>query len=252
MSEIPPQFTEYPRADMRPRIRFEAIGEAWRFMTANLGIWVLASFLTVVLTLLLFLPFYVMGIVKMIGMDQQRPDIGQIMSFYGLIFLSSILSGVGQSIGLAGMYNMALKQIQGYEISIKDYFPSGGVILSHVGAGLLIALGTMVGSFFCYLPGLLFAGLTMLTHPIIAHRRLGAIEAMKTSWNLMKNDMWMALAFFFVVSLAAGLGMFACGIGILFSFPLLPLGIALVYRDYTVADPAASAGPYAPYNIMDR
>ena len=91
----------------------------------------------------------------------------------------------------------------------------------------------------------------LFTFPILVRERGGAIAAMTTSWNMLKGDMWMALAFAFVTALLSGLGAIGCWIGIVFTLPLWPLAVAIVYRDFAnfQYDPAA---PVAPYDITAR
>lgn len=112
---------------------------------------------------------------------------------------------------------------------------------------------TMVGALFCYLPGIIAAGLLMFVYPIIVDQRVGAIEAMRLSWNALKPDLWTATGYYFVLALLASLGSYLCGIGMFATFPLLFLGTTLVYRDFfghtgmaNVAEPGPSIQMPAP------
>lgn len=252
MAQIPPNFAGYPRQSGPPRIRFDVIGEAWNLFKAEMGTWVLASFVTMAAMAVCIVPLYVYMFTSMLGkLDNQKPDFGQIATFYGLGFGLGLVMQVVQSIARAGMHNMARKQINGEEISMKDFFAIGNLLPSIIGAGILVTLATYLGVCACYVGALIVQGLFMFTFPIIVQERKGAIAAMTQSWDMLKGDMWMALAFSFVVTLLAGVGAMACWIGIIFTLPLWPLSVALVYRDFTTTayDPSI---PVAPYNIMDR
>jgi len=67
----------------------------------------------------------------------------------------------------------------------------------------------------------------------------------------VKGDLWMATGLYFLTSLVAGLGAIACGIGMIFTLPLLPLTFAIVYRDFSQGE-YSSNGPTAPYDVMAR
>ena len=249
MSEVPPQFAEYPRVPQRPRVRIEAIGEAWKLLTQDLGTWALAGFITSVFAVVAFLPLYLVAIIQLVA--SRTPTLGQMFIFYVLIFGAMIALYIAQGLGYAGMYRMALKKLRGEPIAMKDYFAWDSSMITHAVASLIIALGVVFGSILCYLPGFIVGGLLMLTQPIIVARKCGVGEAVGTSWNLLKGDLWMATGLYFLTSLVAGLGAIACGIGMFFTLALLPLTFAIVYRDFSQGE-YSSNGPTAPYDVMAR
>jgi hypothetical protein len=231
MDEKPPiNYTEYPRSFSEPRIRLETITEAWRFLTAQMGVWVLATLCMLGLTLLLGAPLYILAFMQLVGKAQ--PSMQDMLLFYAISFPAVILVYVGQAIGFAGMYSMALRQIQGQSIAIKDFFHTGSSLWSHIGAGFLVSIAVLIGSMACYIPGFMLGGLLLFTQPIIIHQKVGAFAAMSQSWNMLKSQLVMAAVFYFLISMVAGLGAILCGVGILFSYPLYPLAVSLVYRDH--------------------
>lgn len=235
MEEHPPsQYTEYPRLPIEPRIRMETIAEAWKYLTAAPGQWIAATFLMMLLSLALAGPFYALGVMQLLA--NREPDIGNILALYAFIFLAAILAYVGQAIAFGGMYHMALKQIQGEAVTLKDMFSLGGSsVFSHIVVGFVISMGVMIGSIACYLPAFLIGGLLMFSQPILIHQKIGPMAALSQSWNLLKGQIWMAAAFYLVISLVASLGAIVCGVGMLFTYPLYPLAVSLIYRDYMQA-----------------
>jgi hypothetical protein len=234
MSEIPPQqYADYPRLSIAPRIRFEAISEAWKFVQAELGTWILATFLFFVITFAFITPIYILALGSVMG--NPHPQIDAILRMYAIMIPGMFIGYIGQAIGLGGMFNLAMKQVQGYPITIRDFFSTGGSVWSHVGAGLIFVFAVMVGSIACYIPGFIVGGLLMFIHPIIVHQRVGAPEAIRLSWSMLKPHIWTALGFYLLVSLVAGLGALLCGIGLLASYPIYALAISIVYRDFVQA-----------------
>jgi uncharacterized membrane protein len=100
----------------------------------------------------------------------------------------------------------------------------------------------MVAAIFCVLPCYVVSGLLMLTTPLIVEKRLGAVDAMKQSWAALQPDWLTATLFMFVLPLLSSLGAFACGVGLLFTMPLLFLGQAVVYADLFPTETEAAEG----------
>ena len=140
---------------------------------------------------------------------------------------------------MAGLYRMAINQVRGATPSLGTLFSAGDVLPALLGAAILTTLATFVGALFCVIPGLLLAALFLFTIPLVVDRKLGAIEAMSTSFNTLKPQMWPALGFIIVVGLLAGAGALLCGVGILITAPLAILSIAVLYRDF-FPEPALS------------
>jgi len=235
MEQGPPvQYADYPREPVAPRIRLEAIAEAWKYIKAEMGIWALATFLMLAVTFLLVAIPYFAAISLIMG--NRNPDLGTMLAFYGYAFLAMLLGYAGHAIFFAGMYHMAMKQIQGEKIRMGDMFRLGGPsIFSHIGIGIVTIIGVTIGSIACYVPGFIIGGLLMFAQPIVVHQKIGAIPAIRQSWTLLKGQIWMATALYLILSLAASLGSLACLVGILFTYPLFPLTISIVYRDYMQA-----------------
>jgi len=79
--------------------------------------------------------------------------------------------------------------------------------------------------------GLIVAGLTFLTIPMIVEGGKGIIDAIKESIEITKRDWIMFTLFAIAVSFIASLGIMACGVGVLATAPLAFLAHALAYRD---------------------
>lgn len=226
----------------RPRVRFEVIGEAWQLFQQQMGTWIVAALICAIIMSCVAVPEYALQLSAMFVGGKfnpaAQPGPGVTLIGYGFGFVNMILT----NLLLAGMYRMALKQMRGEPISPADLFSVVDVLGSIIGAAFLVAIAVMIGLFLCCFPGLVFQGLLMLTLPLVVDRRMGAVEAMNNSWALLKSEWLMAAVFYFVISIIAWIGGLALCIGILFTFPLMPISIALIYRDFTSGGP----GPYAP------
>ena len=216
------------------QLRFEIIGEAWQKFQANMTPWILAVLIQCVILGALVGVFYV-GVfaAALAGAAANKSDdpglnigvqIGANAFSLGLQAIQFPLLG--------GMVLMAIRQLRGETIAPGDVFSGFARFGPLALAGILYGLGVQIGSLLCFVPGLLLAGLWLLTVPLIVDQGLDAVGALKTSLETLKPQMWSALGVYFVLALVAGLGTLACGIGGLFTAPLLPIGIALIYKDF--------------------
>ncbi len=97
----------------------------------------------------------------------------------------------------------------------------------------LTALGTLVGTVLCYLPGMafgLFAGFSM--YFLLDHGQ-GPITALKSSFSLVKNNFGNALVATLLAGLVMAGGTVLCLIGMVFSVPFGLLLLVYTYRFLT-------------------
>ncbi|HEV2472834.1 MAG TPA: hypothetical protein VGS41_09230 [Chthonomonadales bacterium] len=229
-------------------VRLEAIGEAWRLMTQEMGTWVLSILVTGLILVPVYLIFFTIGMAASFSPVMHPTPMGAFPSAQAQV---SGPAPLGVLIGylylflmgcflFAGLFRMAVRQVRGERINLADLFKARDVWLPFLGAYVLISIGTIVGMFLLFIPGLIVGGLTMLTYPIIADRRIGTIAAIQESMAALKSQWLMATAVYFLTTLVAGLGFLALGVGVLFTYPMLFLTLAVVYRD-TCMLPSASA-----------
>jgi uncharacterized membrane protein len=222
----PPQYT--PPAQ---RVRFEDIGVAFQLLQKQLGAWVGASTLTSLLSALLIGPLYTFVILQAVkNPEATKSPLSCLLT--GMLSLVSIIL-------MAGLQHMALKQLRGEVLSATSFtgaykklapLATYALIMGIISA-LVSALPTVM-VFLFLVPQILLTTLLTLTTLLILDQNLEPIEALKESARVMQKDFWLALAFLLVASMAASLGFIACGVGIVFTMPLYPLCIALLYRNF--------------------
>ncbi len=228
----------------RPRIRFEVIGEAWQLFQQQMGTWILASLISMAVMACVIGPFYIFIFAAAFATARAGHQPGAFAAgpIPSLLFDVIIMFVVNFLLG--GMYRMALKQIRGEPISAGDIFSAVDVIGNLAAAAFLIPIATWFGIFGCCIGIFVVAGLLMFTIPLVVDRRVNAVEAMGASWNALKGEWAMAAVFYFVISIVGSIGWVGCCVGILFTYPLIPLSIGLLYRDFFMAP--GDPGPYVP------
>jgi len=221
----PSQQPSYP-----PSVRFEAISEAWRIVTGNIGPWILATI--IYLGLSMVVGGVVGGILGAVGLS---PAFGAQSGAYSPAFIignliQNIVSAVLGAYFTAGQVRMALNSIRHGTANLSDLFSGGDVFGSMLIAFVLFS----IGSFVLMIPvmGVMFVGVSKTNNPapllvavlitvvammfvsmrlyfihfLIADRRLSAMEAIKTSWRGTAGHILSLLGFGLVLGFLTLLG----------------------------------------------
>jgi hypothetical protein len=244
-----------------PAVRFEAISEAWRLVTRNMGTWVVATLVYLVTTfaflIVLSLVLSAAGLAPPFGSrggGGQRPEylVGQLVQNVVSLFLTAFFT--------AGLWRMALKDIRGQttglSATVGDLFSGGDVLgkmtlalfLSQLAAGgaaipgvVLIVLGTTgTLGLTALIPGILLAVVAAsyvflrlyLASGLVADRGLGGMDALRAAWAGMKGHVLSLFAFGTVLGVLIVVGtLLTCGLGSLVLVPLSMMAYGIVYSD---------------------
>ncbi|MCG9894477.1 MAG: hypothetical protein MH204_03245 [Fimbriimonadaceae bacterium] len=229
-------------------VDFDVIPKAWEILSSNWGPFVVLGLVGgLVATVLyggviaLFFPALMASAVE----QESNPFAGlglQLMLNLAGIPIFALVASL-----MSGMFFMTLKQLRGQKPEMSDMFAG---LTSNPAGIILAALASMVavtiGSFFCYIPGIILGGLLMIAVPAAVDKYLGAGEALKLSWETMKGNLLMASLLYLVLGLVAGLGACLCLVGALVTVPLMYIAQAVVYYDMTEELPAYDASASAP------
>ncbi|MGV0798499.1 hypothetical protein ABQF26_16100, partial [Mycolicibacterium elephantis] len=115
------------------------------------------------------------------------------------------------------------------QVSIGSFFSPrniGNVVI----AGLIVGILTSIGMFLCVIPGLIVSIFTMFTIVALLDRNLAPIDAIKTSFNIVKENFGQALLTWLVMLVIAAVGALLCGVGLLVAIPLVILIEVYAYR----------------------
>jgi hypothetical protein len=248
-------------AAIRPKVRFDVIGESCNLLTKQLGVWFVSGLLFVMPVLLvLFVAYGTMfaQMMPLLGMGRNapgNPDLAGIQRlFYGVSIPVGVSIAAFDGVIEGSMVRMAFRQMRGETIAVGDLFKVGDVIWPLMIVGILQNLAVHLGTLFCYVPGFILGGIFLLAIPLVTERRMSALAAVRESIHILRADIVNASLFFLLLSLVCSLGLSLCGIGVAFTFPLLPIAMALIYRDFFQFGPTqsshptvASAGPSNPW-----
>lgn len=126
-------------------------------------------------------------------------------------------------------YNGMLDVANGRPVTIGSFFKPrnvGAVII----ASVIVGFVTSIGFGLCVLPGLIVATFTMFTVIALLDRNLSPIDAIKTSFDIAKNNFGQVLLTLLLVILIVAAGALLCGVGLLVALPLVALIEVYAYR----------------------
>jgi uncharacterized membrane protein len=159
---------------------------------------------------------------------------------YILLFIAAIYMAVAL---LSGCIDIA----DGKPVSIGSFFKPrnlGPVLVTAV----LVGLGTAVGSL-CIVGGIIFGFIAQFAIPFVIDRNLSPIDAIKASYDTVKNNIGPAIISFLVQYAIVLVGELACGVGLLAAIPVALLVQVYTYRKLSggqvvpVEQPGYPAGP---------
>ncbi len=212
-----------------PVISFDAISDAWNLFRADIAVWIGVSFLLLA-THTAFTFWFLFTL----------PDPATGRQFNPLFWLALVLFALVGTFIHGGMFRIALGQIRSGRARFGDLWSSIDSLPTLLVVTFLEVLAIGLGACFCLLPGLILMGLLIFAAPLVVdpHKRMGVMASLSTSFEVLKPQMWMAVAFALVCYLLANAGQALCGIGVLVTMPLFYLSMTVAYHDFFFSDQA--------------
>jgi uncharacterized membrane protein len=143
--------------------------------------------------------------------------VGYILLFIAVIYMH------------AGLTTGALDIADGRPVTIGSFFKPRNLGPVFVVA-LLIAVGTVIGSILCFVPGIIFAFLTLFAIPFVIDRSLSPVESLKASIATARANIGPALLSWLVQYAVVLVGELLCGVGMIVAFPVSVLIQVYTYR----------------------
>jgi hypothetical protein len=259
----PPQPGPTGRAPLRFEIS-EVISGAWEVFTRQ---WLPLCVAILIVSLIVAVPMVVLYGVGMFvvlagagAASGSDPDLGAavgIAMFGGMFMTMMLVMCLLMPLFLGRLLRMALTAVRGGTPTVGDLFTGemryGSMLALMLLQGMLIGLGYML----FIVPGVILALGLYFSAYLVIDQRMGAVEAMKASWQLTTGRKGEV----FVVMLVFGLLSAVCGliplVGHFIGYSLMMLGVSIVYLRLigewapVVPQPqpqyAAQAGPYGGY-----
>lgn len=205
----------------------DAFTWAWNKFTKNLGTVIGGVLLYWVAIVVIAVVFGMLLVFGTAASDPYSTGAGIGFGFGTLLYIAIVvLAAVFMQ---AAVVRVALDVADGRPVEVGSFFRfqnMGNVLL----AALLVGLGSAIGAMLFVLPGIVFAFFAQFTLYFAVDKRLSAIDALKASFTMVKDNFATALLLYIAVYVANGIGSALCGIGYLVSFPVGLLATTWMYR----------------------
>lgn len=161
-------------------------------------------------------------------------EIEKVGFFTGLL-ANAVISFVGQvitTIAAAGLLKMAFDVLDGREASLGTML-EGWDKVQVVVSTILVGIATFIGIILCVLPGIAVIVFTAFTTAFVVDKKLGAVEAIKASIDLVRNNLGPAIVWMLLALVCGVVGAIACGVGLLVAVPVILISQAYTLRALT-------------------
>ena len=151
-----------------------------------------------------------------------------VTQLFGTALISAILIVVF-NLAAAGLYKGATHVTDGKPFSMGQMFDGWDKTQVAI-AALIIAVATAIGSFLCYLPGLIVGFLTMFTMLFVVDKQMKAVDAIKASIKLVTDNLGQTILFYLLAAVCILVGACLCLVGLLVAAPVVLITLAYTYR----------------------
>lgn len=156
-------------------------------------------------------------------------------------FVAGISFGILAGPMFVGLIEMVRRAQRGEAIQIGDVFGRFDSFLPSAIALFLVGIAVCIGSFLLVAPGLLAALFSGFVLHAICFERLSAIDAIKRSFQIVKDHFIQSIALFVVISIMQAIGG-AVVLGLLLALPLSLIAMTLGYERMAQSAGADVAG----------
>jgi len=206
----------------------EAIGSGWGAAKRNLGYFVIAAIILVVL----------FGV-----LDRTAAFLTERHAVLSVVV--GLSSGVLNLLVQIGFVRIALKCCDNVPPRAGDFFNSIPVMIKYFFASLLYCLIILCGLILLIVPGIVWAVKFQFYPYFIMEKGLGPVAALKMSSRIVDGSKWYLFLFDLVSMGVILVGVLAFLVGLVVAIPVVMVGTAFVYRKllahYTSAETAVPA-----------
>lgn len=129
----------------------------------------------------------------------------------------------------AGFTRAGLAITRGEQIEAKTLLSSDKLAQVLLG-GVVMAIGTAIGSMLCIIPGLIIAFFGQFFVFFVIDRNMGGIDAIKASFGFVNKNLGTLIGLFLAEILAIFVGALICGIGLIVAVPVVIIAQSFAYR----------------------
>lgn len=167
-----------------------------------------------------------------------------VLASIAAMLAAAITFGILAGPVFVGLIDIVRRAQRAEPVQVGDVFKRFDSFLPSAIALLLIGIAVCIGSFLLVAPGLLAALFSGFTLHAIAYERLSAIDAIKRSFQIVKDHFIQSIALFVLISIAQAVGG-AVVLGLLLVLPLSVIAMTLAYERIASSPSTEEADGYS-------
>ena len=250
MGQVPPNSSNYyrppvsgPMAPGPGYVSIDAISAAWRLISSDFVTFVVASLIVAAISATVGAILNPIQSLLMYGAPSMpRPTPGQLLppDYWTrslMVLPLNILASAFHFCLNAGMMEIALRKQEGKATNVGDLFVPFRRFGQLYMAGLIYSTILTVAMVFLCLPGLIAMALLAFTPILVVRQGLNAFDAIRLSYRTLQKDVWMMTGVLVLALLATFVGVCACCVGVLFTFPIFSATVAVIYYSFFPSQP---------------
>jgi uncharacterized membrane protein len=207
----------------------EAFRYAWQGFKANAGPWIVAA---LVLLVVGAIGSTIEQTIRNQNLGTSRLDPTATFALDPAASAVNLLFTIINFAITAGLVSAALQTVDGRRLELGDFFRVPNFLQALL-AAVLMAILTTVGFILLIVPGLIVLVLGMFYLQFAVDHRLSAVDAIRSSFRLVKDNLGTALVLILASIGVAILGAIALGVGLLVAIPVITIATVFVYRRLT-------------------
>jgi zinc-ribbon domain len=153
------------------------------------------------------------------------------------VALNSALPVILQGPLCIGMHLYCIKRMMGRRAEFADLFAGFNFFIPALVASLLIWLFTTAAALLCLIPGLIVAAMYKFTYLFMLDKKMDFWPAMQASHAVVKSDYFGFTMFLLLMILIDVLGALCFVVGLLVSIPITFAAVTVAYRDLVGFEP---------------
>ncbi len=145
----------------------------------------------------------------------------------------SIFNLIGMVVGIfisLGLIKIILSIYDNGKKNLSDIFSQTDILIRAIGAYIVFSIAVGIGLLLLVIPGIYIAIRLFFFDYFLVDQRQGAIEALKSSWNMTKGNVFQIFCFIVLLILINLLGALALMVGLLVTAPVSGIAMAFAYR----------------------
>lgn len=218
----------------------DAIKYGWDKFSANVAPFLLIGLILGAATVVAYVLFFIliMGTVSVAAYSNMDSSVASLIIVL-VSTLAIVLVGLVAAVLNMAFYQAALDVVRGRPVDLARSFrtdnlkPYATLVLLLLAAyfvgNVVLSFIPIVGSFVLFV-ALLAAGVLLYFAPyLVLDRGMGAVDAVKTSYQMAMSNIGQTILVVLVLGLIAGAGSIVCGVGAFVTVPIAVIGGAFAY-----------------------